>query len=266
METKDEAAKNRGDRLEELALALKEAQLMLLKQSASLEQLSHRDPELNKTLAAACEELAVVTAERDQLQKQLLALERMQIETIALPEGQDAVPATHPSLASIQELMADLYFAPEESGNRGARGHSRRLNGPSAEAPETDLDEMIAPEVIAPEVFGGRQRCADSGVGLASERLLVYMDMDHPVKVPLLEGTMTVGRSESASIRIDGPFISRIHARIICSPSETVIVDAGSTNGFKINSIAVERHTLKHGDVLTLGSQRFTFIDLAEDR
>ena len=76
---------------------------------------------------------------------------------------------------------------------------------------------------------------------------------------------MTIGRSESANIHVDGPFISRIHARIICRAGETVIIDAGSTNGFKVNSVAVTKHELKHGDVITLGNQRFTFIELADE-
>jgi pSer/pThr/pTyr-binding forkhead associated (FHA) protein len=72
---------------------------------------------------------------------------------------------------------------------------------------------------------------------------------------------MTIGRSESANIRLNGTFVSRIHARIICSDDEAIIEDAGSRNGFKINAVAVKRHTLVHGDVIGIGKLHFTFVD-----
>ena len=72
---------------------------------------------------------------------------------------------------------------------------------------------------------------------------------------------MTIGRADSADIRIDGAFISRIHARIVCRDDGTMIEDAGSKNGFKVNSEAVKHHNLTHGDVIGIGKLRFMFVD-----
>jgi hypothetical protein len=264
MKTKDQKTeKSRDERLEELAEALKEAQMMLLKQSELLEQCAGRYEEPEHSLVEARQELALVTAERDKLQKQLLSLEKMQTETVALPEGHQIISDSQDKLPSIQELMADLYSSTEDSDEHEAPRH--RLNGPSADAPDADLGEMIAPEIIAPEVFDGdNEEGADREISQV-DRLLVYMDSDRPVKVPLIDGTTTIGRSESAHIHIEGPYISRIHARIVCRPGQALILDAGSTNGIKVNAIDVKRQELKHGDVITLGSQRFTFVDLSQE-
>ena len=97
-----------------------------------------------------------------------------------------------------------------------------------------------------------------------TSQLLVYVDSEHPIKYPLHKEVMTIGRSESADIPIDAVFISGIHARIICREDGTVIEDAGSKNGFKVNSEAVKRHNLTHGDVIGIGQLRLTFVDAAQ--
>lgn len=260
MTSNDDGRENRDSRLEELALALKEAQLMLLKQSERLDVIDEGEDDSSRQLAQMREQIAVITAERDQLQNQLLALERMQTETIALSEDDADEFGEHAPLPTIDDLMADLSALSEEGVSVSQIG---RLGGPSAEKPETDLDDMISPTVIAPEEFANRP-----APGLNSNqqpsRFLIYIDSERPVRVPLQTGTMTVGRAESANIRLDGQFVSRIHARIVTRPEGTVIEDAGSKNGFKVNSIAVKRHTLRHGDVIDIGKRQFTFVDSAQ--
>ncbi len=43
-----------------------------------------------------------------------------------------------------------------------------------------------------------------------------------------------------------------------------MIEDIGSKNGFKVNSVAVKRHNLRHGDVIGIGKLRFMFVDTAQ--
>ena len=261
MSSREEKPDARNERLEKLAEALKDAQLMLLEQSRKLDELRAAGGEPGDDLGNIRAQLEVVTAERDQLQKQLLAIEGMQTETIALAE--DAIDAkasdSQPSLPSIDDLMSGLDAILEESEARRSSG--QQANGPSAEAPDAAPEEMISPEIIAPEAF---EAAAQDGAPDAAEptaNYLVFMDGGRPVKILLRTGTMTIGRSESASIRIDSPYISRIHARLVSRGGQTEIVDAGSTNGFSVNSVAVKRHRLKHGDVITVGQKKLTFVD-----
>lgn len=262
MASKKDKDSTRADRLEELALALKQAQIMLLEQSARLDAVSKGDTDSVRQLEDAHQRLAVVTAERDQLQKQLLALERMQTETIALPEerqDEGSAPTSRPVLPSIEDLMEtrpDPKAPAEES-----QGRLRRLNGPSAEMPDSEWSEMISPEVIAPEAFDEEAEAGERQSNKPTPWVLVSMNEDEPMQIPLHEGTMTIGRSESAHIKLDGEYVSRIHARIICRAGKILIEDAGSKNGFKINSVAVKRHYLSHGDVISIGKRRFSFVD-----
>jgi pSer/pThr/pTyr-binding forkhead associated (FHA) protein len=94
-------------------------------------------------------------------------------------------------------------------------------------------------------------------------RLLVLLDDEQPIKYPLYKNVMTIGRSEQADIQINSDFISRVHARLVSSADDVVVEDVDSKNGIRVNSRPVERHTLRHGDVIWLGKLRFTFIDAA---
>jgi hypothetical protein len=259
-EPKDKAA-GRPDRLARLERALEAAEARLADQSARLDALGSGREESMRLLNETRAELARVAGERDQLQKRLIDIEGMQTETIALPdeEGEEE-PGIRTALPSIDELMASLNLMIDETA---AEGRGARLSGPSAERPEGEWQEMIAPELIAPEEFGGAQPQADAPASGNVSRLLVFMDAAHPIKYPLYKEVMTIGRSESADIQIDGEYISRVHARIVYAGGVTIIEDAGSRNGFKINSADSIRHALKHGDVVTIGKLHFTFVDTA---
>jgi hypothetical protein len=97
----------------------------------------------------------------------------------------------------------------------------------------------------------------------ANSRVLVFLDADPPIKYPLYKDVITIGRSEVADIRVDGDSVSRIHARIVAGDSDILVEDAGSKNGIEVNSRPVLRHKLQHGDVLSLGTLHFTFVDTA---
>ena len=234
---------------------------MLLKQSELLDAMNNDESDSAQQLAEMREQIAVISAERDQLQDRLLALERMQTETVTLPDEAEIPSGRQGPLPTIEELMADLDSLTEESVNDNQIG---RLGGPSAEKPETQVDDMIPPTVIAPEEFANRPEPALDKDDKPA-RLLIYMNADKPVRVPLQNGTMTIGRADSATIRLDGQFVSRIHARIVTRPDSTVIEDAGSKNGFKVNSVAVDRHTLRHGDVIDIGQCQFTYVDTSKE-
>jgi pSer/pThr/pTyr-binding forkhead associated (FHA) protein len=74
---------------------------------------------------------------------------------------------------------------------------------------------------------------------------------------------LTIGRSDSADIKIDGDYISRIHSRILRIGMDSVIEDADSKNGTRVNGEIIERHVLKHGDLIRVGTANFRFVDPA---
>jgi hypothetical protein len=263
------------------------AEARLVDQSSRLMALGSGREETMRLLAETRMELARVIAERDQLRKQFVAIEGMQTETVAFTEKeqQEATEATGAgeTLPSIDELMANLNDMMEQDPRQGVR-----LSGQSTEAPEAAYQEMIAPELIVPEEFGGkdeskprserrredrrRESMAQSsqippnpqgsqGPVAPTTHLLVYLDAAHPIKYPLFKDVMTIGRSENADIRIEGHFISRVHARILRAANKVTVEDVGSKNGVSVNAEAVTRQELKHGDVIGIGRLRFAFIE-----
>ena len=84
-----------------------------------------------------------------------------------------------------------------------------------------------------------------------------------PVRYPLAKKELTIGRSRDNDIWINSKYISRVHARIRCDGSRVTIEDAGSKNGFLVNSMPVTSHTLANGDELEIGESKFKYLDLS---
>jgi pSer/pThr/pTyr-binding forkhead associated (FHA) protein len=53
--------------------------------------------------------------------------------------------------------------------------------------------------------------------------------------------------------------VSRNHARIAQELVGYVIYDTGSTNGTYVGGVKVQRHELHAGDLVQIGSTKFTF-------
>ncbi|MBC6904947.1 FHA domain-containing protein [Saccharophagus sp. K07] len=81
---------------------------------------------------------------------------------------------------------------------------------------------------------------------------------------PLDKSSTLIGRSAQCDISIDSGLLSRHHASVLVVNSDTVILkDLDSTNGTFVNTMRITGPTrLKHGDVITIGDEKFIFIDL----
>jgi adenylate cyclase len=56
--------------------------------------------------------------------------------------------------------------------------------------------------------------------------------------------------------------VSREHARLtLSSGGVAVIEDLGSRNGVFVNFARVDRHPLRHGDLVTIGETQFRFVE-----
>ncbi|GAB3309998.1 DUF3662 domain-containing protein [Epidermidibacterium keratini] len=67
------------------------------------------------------------------------------------------------------------------------------------------------------------------------------------------EGSSTIGRGSTATVRVTDNGISREHAQINVRGPIAVIRDLNSTNGTLVNGRRVSEMTLRHGDVIRLG-------------
>ena len=95
-----------------------------------------------------------------------------------------------------------------------------------------------------------------------AEHLIVAMAQGgaESVRYPLLDREVTIGRSRRSDIRLNSKYISRIHARIKVDGDCAIIEDAGSTNGFLVNSVETRHHSLAHGDLLEIGDCKLRYL------
>jgi FHA domain len=208
-----------------------------------------------------------VTVERDQLRDQLRALERMQTETVTLPEDamkRSAFETAHDVQPTIDELLDSLSSVerPPVLSLTGLPGSTPNGGGLQADGAEV-WREMLAPEIMAPEAFEADDSTAEKPIARMPEDagkvygFFVALDGERPIRHPLRKQVTTVGRAPSCDIQINANYISRVHARILSDESSIVIEDAGSKNGLRINAEAAERHVMRPGDVVGLGPLRF---------
>ena len=74
------------------------------------------------------------------------------------------------------------------------------------------------------------------------------------------EQPIIIGRQPDCDIVFDDPNISRRHAEVRIAAGEYTISDLGSTNGTKVNGVAVSlARALRDGDIITLGSNSIRF-------
>jgi hypothetical protein len=260
MSDQDHSVKNQsggaGASVESLKQSVTKLKRKVDDQKERIEALARGREQGMETVGELRAELALVAAERDRLRKALTDLEGMQTETITFDESgnSDETDAHQGELPSIDDLMST--FGSGDDSTSSLRSHLTLQVDSDTGDNSGEYQEMISPELI---VFGsGREKASPT-----SERFLVLLEPGNHTKCPLDQDLLTIGRSESADIQIDGDFISRIHVRILRIGMDTVVEDAGSKNGTWVNGAKIKRHVLKHGDLIRVGSVNFRLVDSA---
>jgi len=135
------------------------------------------------------------------------------------------------------------------------RGARPRELGPSGHA--------VGPAVPADAtgVYAASQ--AGSGAGPVDPRLVVERAPGHApgMEYDIGEGAV-LGRGDQAEIRLEDPFASSRHARLLAQGPVVVIEDLGSTNGTYLNEeLLTGPQPLHAGDRVRIGDSEFTYID-----
>jgi len=116
-----------------------------------------------------------------------------------------------------------------------------------AEAPSTD-NVPISPPVLS--------MVPGVGVDVAP----AVLTLPGGQRIELHEGHYVLGRHLENDIVVNDSNVSRKHAEFICAAGEVVVRDLGSTNGTKVNGVAISgEQLLQHGDVINLGTAQITF-------
>jgi len=139
------------------------------------------------------------------------------------------------------------------------RSASKDLRGGAAVAPG-----HIVPAAADPADATGLYSATSLGTAASagrSPRLVVERAPGHePGMIYDLDGSIVLGRGETAEIRLEDPFASARHARIYEQGDILVIEDLGSTNGTYLNEELLPTPRPLHlGDRLRIGDSEFTF-------
>lgn len=69
----------------------------------------------------------------------------------------------------------------------------------------------------------------------------------------------TIGRSEDCDVKLENASVSSRHCSIMKMKDTYTLVDAGSTNGTRVNNKPITEVVLKHKDLVQIGSVEFIF-------
>jgi hypothetical protein len=91
-----------------------------------------------------------------------------------------------------------------------------------------------------------------------SVTLVVFTDDGRRKDVPIADGVHIIGRSDTATIRVPKPSVSRAHCELTIDGSTVAVRDLGSSNGTFKNFSRVSEAQLGPGDVLGVGDIHLT--------
>ena len=94
-------------------------------------------------------------------------------------------------------------------------------------------------------------------------KLILKFENGLQKEVPLLDGTVSIGRMSDNTVQIDNPGVSSRHCRVVFEGGHYFVEDNNSTNGTYVNKQRVTRVPLIHGDELTIGKLTVVFADPA---
>lgn len=86
-----------------------------------------------------------------------------------------------------------------------------------------------------------------------------FLELDDGRRIGLGAHVAVIGRMPGSPVYLDDPNVSRRHAELRPDGDTFVLVDLGSTNGTRVNGLAVREQTLNDGDVITVGRHALTF-------
>ncbi len=196
----------------------------------------------------------------------------------ALPTDETMVTLKETEAPAGERPEATFVVRKDRRTERRAEPGETVIVEKTAHAPAAKEPEARAPtKPPEPEVAGvGRETVwADMPVLLATEEdldleaiapardtrtphVVVHM-RDRTWEVELTKERLTIGREEDSDIPIVDDYVSRHHASIERQGDQFVIREVRSRNGVWLGRRRIDKHTLRDGDVLSVGRAKLIF-------
>ena len=87
----------------------------------------------------------------------------------------------------------------------------------------------------------------------------VLVRQDNGQGFRIRDDLVVIGRNYDCDIRIEKPYVSRVHAVICRENGSLVLEDLGGRNGTRVNRTAVSRKVLSDGDRIHIGRAELVF-------
>ena len=80
-------------------------------------------------------------------------------------------------------------------------------------------------------------------------------------EIPLDRQRLTIGRRNDSDLCLNDKATSSQHAAVITIGKNSYLQDLKSTNGTLVNGTPIQKHTLKHGDVILIGRSHMSYVE-----
>ena len=211
--------------------------------------------ELEQLRARSLEQVAAVeqvTAQHAQRLAQISAFEARERELAAQIQSRDQ------AIEELSHAKADLTARLQDAGKwleeRDSLMQRLETEAVHSRVLVDNIQRSIRQLAPGPGATGPHEVVKDVGA-----RMLVRVENGQEV-VQVLGRRTTIGRTSDNDMQIDASYISRHHATIMTSATQTLIEDLGSTNGVHVNGRRVTRQLLKDGDTVIVGKLPFRFV------
>ncbi len=97
------------------------------------------------------------------------------------------------------------------------------------------------------------------------EKLIVITDDGESDEFPLTEKQISVGRDENNVLCLKDKSVSRHHATLQRVFRGFSLQDEGSTNGTRVNGMAITKRFLTHGDLIEIGKYHLRYFSAEEN-
>ena len=87
----------------------------------------------------------------------------------------------------------------------------------------------------------------------------VLVRQDDGQKFRIKDEVTVIGRHCHCDLRIEKPYVSKVHAIICRENGDLVLEDLGGSNGTRVNQFNVSRKALSDGDRIHIGREELLF-------
>lgn len=126
---------------------------------------------------------------------------------------------------------------------------------------DSTVVEVVAEEQVPTEIYERGMTADKEALGVSAMPVLRILTPDLEVALPIREGGIVVGRSESCDVTLRSRSVSRRHVKVEASGDGVDVMDLGARNRASLNGAQIQdRMHMARGDILDVCGVTFTLV------